>query len=134
MFLAGSYISSIMCGPAEFGSPFAVRRTVLEALRDAELGRTARVALRMGREDKLCNVTNWTGIYYHLELPGCDHIVHFPINASEQDVFFANLYLFRPRPEAVAALIFEAEGVGDGAAEVRAIGGPLRPWGLGGFE
>ena len=31
-FLAGSYISSIMCGPAEFGSPFAVRRRVSEVL------------------------------------------------------------------------------------------------------
>eukprot|EP00966_Prymnesium_polylepis_P080364 1861677-Prymnesium_polylepis.1 len=52
------------------------------------------------------NVTNWSTLYEHVELPGCDTLVHFPIIDSTVDATTGNLYLSRPRPGELGALQF----------------------------
>jgi hypothetical protein len=108
-FRPGSYISFIMCLKEDFSTPVALRRKVVDKLKYAALSDatppppmpTQAVA------PKLANVTNWSAFYHHLDLPGCQHIVHYPIVDSEQDSTHANMYVFRPRQGELAVLIFE---------------------------
>jgi hypothetical protein len=125
-FMPGSYIASIICDGEDFSSPVDVRRKVSSALERAAGGGTGQAQKEEtaagGLGARVANLTNWSSSYYHLELPGCHHIVHFPVVSSEQDIFYSNLYLFRPRAGELAALLFDGrDGSGRSA-------GPLKPW------
>lgn len=106
-FKPGSYISAAFCLADDFRTPVTVRRRVTEMLQAAALSTSAPAAMAGAPPNKLCNVTNWSSVYHHLEFPGCRHAVHYPLVASEQDATHANLYLFRPRSGELAALVFE---------------------------
>lgn len=125
-FKPGTYISAIFCEEANFDSPLAVRRKVTDTMQRASSASDAPISAppALGNNFRLGNLTNWTRAYQHVNMPGCQHVVHFPICNSAQDVFYSNLYLFRPRAGEIAAMLFQTEN-GD---EQPLAGGPLVTW------
>jgi len=106
-FKPGNYISSIPCSPVEYADPLALHQKITTTLKRASQPSTL-VGVQPSEMPmpRIGNVTNWSTLYQHLELPGCQTLVHFPIVNSIADVTHGNLYLFRSRPRELAALIF----------------------------
>ena len=83
-----------------------MRKKVAKVLKEASVP-ASKAAPPAVTTPKLGNLTNWSGAYVHLELPGCKNLIHFPVLDSSRDVTHGNLYIFRPRPGELAALNFQ---------------------------
>lgn len=112
-FRPGNYLCGVVLAPTDFVNPAALRLKIAQSFKDARsLSHPHAVPQELPRNGngtsipRIGNVTNWASLYYHLQLPGARHVVHFPIVNSVQDATHGNMYLFRPRPSDLAALIF----------------------------
>ncbi|KAL1524553.1 hypothetical protein AB1Y20_019445 [Prymnesium parvum] len=127
----GNYLASIYLSSDDLSSPTDVRQKVSSTLKRAtaisagEMLTAVDKPLRISPSSKISNVTNWSTAYHHLELAGCQHVMHMPVLNSLTDATHGNLYIFRPNPSQLAVLNFHKD---NGGACVPDESSPLLPW------
>ena len=123
-FKPGNYLASVSCYAEDYATPVTIRRKVNDTLSRVAAGTShLETAVPKGANAKVANLTNWSSLYVHLQLPECRHVAHFPIVNSITDATHGNLYIFRPRDGQLAVLNFQRgySGVDKDT--------PLLPWG-----
>jgi len=127
----GNYLAPIYLSSDDLSSPTHVRKKVSSTLQRAkalsagEMLPAVDKPLSISPNSKVSNVTNWSTAYYHLELAGCQHVMHMPVLNSLTDATHGNLYIFRPNPSQLAVLNFHKADAGPCILDKSS---PLLPW------
>merc|ERR1719277_420293 len=92
---AGNYWRPQELLKEDFNSPMAVRHIVKIASNASRISDedTRRPGLKQA--SRVGVVTNWTGFYRDLSVPGCTQLLHMPLMRSEQ-VAQSYFVIFRP--------------------------------------